>query len=155
LQYRPQRPRRPSRRHRRYHARRYRWPSAVDRRHPAPRRAPKIFRARRTAGSTLRARVARRDLSPGRAGVEQTREDGLQIADRHADLFHRVALPDGDLTVPGFAFVGITDGFHVNGYAVGRADLVLTPIQASDGRGVVIEREPSPRQPPAQIVARR
>src|SRR5919108_3788627 len=49
--------------------------------------------------SGLRAGVPGADVPPRRAAVEHPAEDAVEIADRHADLLHRVTLPDRHLAV--------------------------------------------------------
>src|SRR5438445_13365184 len=117
---------------------------------PRPRSAPRARRSRRR--SAFGAGVGGGDVGPG--GVaEQTREDGLEVGERYADLLHRVALADRHPLIPGLALLALAHRLDVDRAAVGRAALVLPPVEAPDGRGVVVHGRPPAGQPRTKLVS--
>src|SRR5262249_59738378 len=77
------------------------------------------------------------DVGPG-AAAEQPFENSRQLRDRNPDLLHRVALPDRHAAITRLALGGVANRLNVYRHTVGRANFVLTSIEATDGRGVVL-----------------
>src|SRR5258705_350730 len=88
-------------------------------------------------------RVPPGHLRPRSAGEEST-EPRRQLGNGHADLLHRVPLPDGDAPVAALTALGVPGRLDVHRDAIWCPDLVLPAIEAPDGRGVVVDHAPLP-----------
>ena len=108
-----------------------RRPSRTAHRRPARHRAAGLSPPR--AG-----KPPRRPARPSRPAASRTR---LELGDRHPDLLHRVAVADRHACRrPVSPLLGVAHRLHVHRHAVGRAHLVLAPVEAADRRGVVVDR---------------
>ena len=128
-----------------------RLPPPSRRRH---RRAPPPPRPRRRPRTAVHERAARhspygarsaRPARPGRSAHAAAARAGRRSPRRaasavHADLLHRVAVPDRHLAVGRLALVGVAHRLHVHRHAVRRAHLVLAPVEPADRGGVVVDR---------------